>query len=229
MPKKFGQNQKSVAGRERKAANEQEKKSKKQAEQEAKEAAEWSKGAKKAGKKEQTEAKRAQQLAKKAELAALEEADNAMLSKMKKAPASQSKLKQEEKRNTRNVQKLEKKGKAPEVVPSLTAENLDDALDLLSVVDDTETKPGSRDAPDRHPERRMRAAYAAFSEREMPRVKKENPGLRLTQLQQVLWKEWQKSPENPFNQATLAFNASVADERELIQQRRREIEERLQD
>ncbi|KAM3876055.1 coiled-coil domain-containing protein 124 [Diretmus argenteus] len=59
---------------------------------------------------------------------------------------------------------------------------------------------------DRHPERRMKAAYAAFEEASMPRVKKENPNMRLSQLKQMLKKEWTKSPENPLNQQYANYN-----------------------
>lgn len=53
---------------------------------------------------------------------------------------------------------------------------------------------------DKHPEKRMKAAFAAFEEANMPRIKAENPTLRLSQLKQILRKEWLKSPENPTNQ-----------------------------
>jgi hypothetical protein len=53
---------------------------------------------------------------------------------------------------------------------------------------------------DRHPERRMKAAYLSFEERTMPILKDQNPTLRLSQLKQLLRKEWMKSTENPFNQ-----------------------------
>lgn len=53
---------------------------------------------------------------------------------------------------------------------------------------------------DKHPEKRMKAAFTAFEEANMPRIKEENPTLRLSQLKQILRKEWMKSPENPLNQ-----------------------------
>lgn len=53
---------------------------------------------------------------------------------------------------------------------------------------------------DRHPEKRMKAAYASFEEKMMPIIKEQNPTLRLSQLKQILKKEWMKSPENPLNQ-----------------------------
>jgi len=58
----------------------------------------------------------------------------------------------------------------------------------------------SEDPVDKHPEKRVKAAYTAFEERRMPELKAENPNLRLSQLRQMLKKEWQRSPENPMNQ-----------------------------
>lgn len=54
---------------------------------------------------------------------------------------------------------------------------------------------------DQHPEKRMKAAYNAFEERELPQLKQENPNMRLSQLKQLLKKQWMKSPENPLNMA----------------------------
>jgi hypothetical protein len=53
---------------------------------------------------------------------------------------------------------------------------------------------------DRHPEKRLKAAFTAFEEENMSRIKSENPTLRMSQLKQILRKEWMKSPENPLNQ-----------------------------
>ena len=52
---------------------------------------------------------------------------------------------------------------------------------------------------DMHPEKRVKAAYTDFESRRLPQLKAENPNLRLSQLKQMLKKEWQKSPENPLN------------------------------
>ena len=46
----------------------------------------------------------------------------------------------------------------------------------------------------------MKAAFTAFEEVNLPRLKRENPNLRLSQLKQMLKKEWTKSPDNPLNQ-----------------------------
>ncbi|CDJ26898.1 uncharacterized protein EMH_0076230 [Eimeria mitis] len=75
----------------------------------------------------------------------------------------------------------------------VSASNLDEALNQLGIGD----SPGE----DRHPERRMRAAYRAYEEQMMPRLKAENPTLKRSQLLELLSKQWKKAPENPLNQA----------------------------
>lgn len=52
---------------------------------------------------------------------------------------------------------------------------------------------------DMHPERRLKAAFAEFEVNNLERLKKENPTLRLSQIKQILRKEWMKSPNNPLN------------------------------
>ena len=54
-------------------------------------------------------------------------------------------------------------------------------------------------AVDRNPERRMKAAFAAYSEKEMARLKQERPQLRRGQVQEIIFKSWQRSAENPMN------------------------------
>lgn len=73
----------------------------------------------------------------------------------------------------------------------LEARTVEEAIDVLSVSQDQ--------GGDKHPEKRQKAAYAAFEEREMPRLMAENPNLRQSQIKQLLRKEWLKSPENPIN------------------------------
>ena len=74
------------------------------------------------------------------------------------------------------------------------ASGIDEAIAVLKV--------SEKKKVDIHPEKRLKAAYAAFEERELPRLKSENPNLRLSQLKQLLKKEWLKSPDNPMNQMT---------------------------
>jgi len=79
------------------------------------------------------------------------------------------------------------------------ARSVTDAISILS------TASGA-DSADRHPERRVKAAFLAFEERNLPILKNENPNMRLSQLKQQIRKEWLKSPENPMNQASMAYN-----------------------
>lgn len=74
----------------------------------------------------------------------------------------------------------------------MQARTVDEAISVLG--------GGTQVSVDRHPERRMKAAFAAFEERELPRLKAENPNLRMSQLKQLLKKEWMKSPDNPMVQ-----------------------------
>jgi hypothetical protein len=53
---------------------------------------------------------------------------------------------------------------------------------------------------DKHPERRLKALFHAFEEERLPELRKEHPNMRLSQVKQLLWKEWLKSPKNPINQ-----------------------------
>ena len=52
--------------------------------------------------------------------------------------------------------------------------------------------------------RRMKAAFAAYKERQMPLMKEEKPGLKQSQYQDMIFKAWQKSSENPLIRAQLA-------------------------
>lgn len=60
---------------------------------------------------------------------------------------------------------------------------------------------------ERHPEKRLKAAYAAYEERMLPELRKENPGMRLSQLKQMVFKSFQTAPENPKNQEHLDYNS----------------------
>jgi Coiled-coil domain-containing protein 124 /Oxs1 len=72
----------------------------------------------------------------------------------------------------------------------VSAGSVEDAVAQLSV-----------DEPaDRHPEKRVKAAYRAYEEARLPELRAENPGLRLTQVKDLLWKEFQNHPDNPMVQ-----------------------------
>lgn len=76
-----------------------------------------------------------------------------------------------------------------------SARSVNDAIALLSVED------GAITPEDKHPERRAKAAFAAYTDRELPQLKLDRPGLKQSQYKDLLWKQWQKAPENPFNRA----------------------------
>ncbi|KAI1302847.1 hypothetical protein EDD11_005471 [Mortierella claussenii] len=223
------ENSKVAAANERKAVAQNAKSAKKAAESEAAEAADWSKGSK-LNKKEAEEQKRQEQLAKKREAQrALEEEEKSLKSKPAKP------IKGEEKKAVKKAQKVEAFSSEVKPVEEFSASNIDDALDLLTLTGSS--TGGSGQAPtttgkgkdvDRHPERRFKAAFAAYLDRELPILKQEHPGLRQNQMHDMLYKQFQKSPENPFNQANvLAYDANKQEEREHVDARKQEIANRL--
>ena len=52
--------------------------------------------------------------------------------------------------------------------------------------------------------RRMKAAFAKYKEEQLPILRQDKPGLKLTQYQDMIFKNWQKSPQNPLVRAQLA-------------------------
>lgn len=80
---------------------------------------------------------------------------------------------------------------------------------------------------ERHPERRFKAAYLSYEERRLPELKDEHPGLRLNQYKELIRKEFEKSSENPFNQTTVAYNATSAEVRDTRSSVKKATEERL--
>lgn len=81
------------------------------------------------------------------------------------------------------------------------ATGIDAALNLMSLT-------SFKSSEERHPERRAKAAFRSFEEREMRLMREENPGLKRSQLKELIFKRWKKSPENPFNQEHVAYNHS---------------------
>ncbi|CAH2049898.1 unnamed protein product, partial [Iphiclides podalirius] len=208
MPKKFaGENSKAVAARERKELAKQEKDLKLQ---KTVEDAAWQddddKLKKKQQKKEEQERKRLEQLKKKADAKALLEKEmESIKGAVKAAPQPKITRAQIEQIKERSLKVEPEKHVPARVVveePPLeenlnrlqldgeVAQSVDEAISLLSDKADT----------DKHPEKRLKAAYTAFEEINLPRLKAENPTLRLSQLKQMLRKEWTKSPQNPLNQ-----------------------------
>lgn len=187
MPPK--KNAKAVAANARKEEQQNEKKAKVMQKIEQTVAEDWAKGAKDLSKKEQEEAKRLEALAKKAEREALLAAEEAAL------PTKGSAKKASMKDMSLNLGQLDVK---------YSATGLENAIDLMELA----TSAKANDQIERHPERRMKSAWAAFEERETPLLKAENPNLRQSQIKQQLQKKWKKSPENPMNQAYIAHDAT---------------------
>ncbi|CAH6779754.1 coiled-coil domain-containing protein 124 isoform X2 [Phodopus roborovskii] len=215
MPKKFqGENSKSAAARARRAEAKAAADAKKQKELED---AYWKDEDKhvmrKEQRKEEKEKRRLEQLERKKETQRLLEEEDSRLKGGKAprvAPAKVTRAQIED--SLRREQRVEpvEKAKSHLELPleenlnrrmqeegSVEARTVEDAIAVLSVAEDA----------DRHPERRMRAAFTAFEEVQLPRLKQENPNMRLSQLKQLLKKEWLRSPDNPMNQRALPFNA----------------------
>ncbi|KAN0062502.1 hypothetical protein ACQY0O_005033 [Thecaphora frezii] len=226
MPPKGG-NAKKESGRAKKAENEQKKQATAAAKAEAAEAAEWEKGAKGKSAADVRAEKAAEAARKKAEKARLEAEDEANTPSTNKGSGGAKKGKKDFKGPA------SKAGPSiDDAIASFSASNLDDALDAMSLVNEKSDK-ASRGAAagqiERHPERRFKAAFEAFKERELPRIKEEHKGLRLQQYHDLLYKEFQKHPDNPFNQVTVAYDATKEEKLAVLQSQREATEKRLRD
>ena len=82
---------------------------------------------------------------------------------------------------------------------------------------------------DKHPERRFAAAFSKYEERRLEEMKQDGSGvgLRLDQRKQRIRKEFDKSPDNPFNQVSAAYNATGEDLSAIRAQEKEKIEQRL--
>lgn len=106
---------------------------------------------------------------------------------------------------------------------TLSASGIDNALDALTLA----TTDGAQDKIDRHPERRYKAAYAVYEARRLPEVEQEHKGLRRQQRLEIVRKEFEKHPDNPFNQASARFDMTKEQIEHIRTEERRKIEERL--
>lgn len=217
--KKGGENTKKAAGNAKKA----ETAARKQAEVDAKNAAvesqKWQKGAKDDSKKESAAAKKAEAAAKKAErdkLLAEEEA-----SQRSQPKGANKKTAEKKSKGTLDLSQLDDQPASKST--ALNASGIDNALDALAITaDSNDTKL------ERHPERRFKAAYAKFEERRLPEIEQEHPGLRKNQRVEICRKEFERSPENPFNQAgNVRYDASKEELAFEKQRIRSDVENRL--
>lgn len=241
MPPKGG-NAKKESGRAKKAENEAKKQAVAEADKERKEASKWQDGAKSSKSKDDKEEKRRAELARKAENARLlAEEEASAPSKAKPAPKAGAKKGAAAPKNVKPAGPgaiaagggiTANDDKAKEEPETFSATGLDNALDLLDVVTAKMDKAsvGQRAADiERHPERRFKAAFEAYKERELPKVKEDHPGLRLQQYQDLLFKQFQKSPDNPFNQVTVSYDASKDEKVAALDNKRRAVEDRLRE
>ena len=106
--------------------------------------------------------------------------------------------------------------------PALNATGIDDALDALSL---TSANPSEK--IDRHPERRFKAAYAAYEARRLAEMEEEQKGLRRQQKIDAIRKEFEKSPENPFNQVNARFDSTKEEVKDIREKERSKTETRL--
>lgn len=206
MAKKGGENTKKAAGNAKKAEVANKKKLAQAEALETEEATAWNEGSKKTNKKkEDTQFKKEEAARKKAENDALLKAEEASMPS-KPLSAKQRGAAKVASRRTGKIDDFLGDSNAPE----LSASGIDSALEALSLTG-RDGGVQTKDI-DKHPERRVKAAYAAFEERRIPEMKKEEPGLRLQQMKNLIYKEFQKSPENPMNQETnVAYNATRDD------------------
>lgn len=222
MGKPKTENTKKVAGNAQKASAAAAKAAQADAEREKAAAQDWGKGAKDSSKKAAAEEKAAEAARKKAEKEALlkEEMDS-LPSKptgnkkaaVKKSTPKGPDLSQLDDLNGGGEER--KKG-------ALNASGIDNALDALNITS------GTADKIDRHPERRFKAAYTQYEERRLEEMKDEK-GLRRQQRIDMIRKEFEKSPENPFNQALNGtYDMSKEEMKALREQRREETEARLE-
>jgi len=239
MPPK-GSNAKKESGRAKKAENETKKKEAASVDKERQEVDKWAEGAKKE-KNADKEAKRQEQLARKAEAARLLAEEEASVPVKK--PASKAGKKKDSKPAgpgaiaAGNAMEDDKKTNDDEKdgvveIPSYSASGLDNALDLLDVVTAKMDKAsiGQQAAGiEKHPERRFKASLEAYKERELPVLRAEHPGLRLQQYEELLFKNFQKSPDNPFNQTVISYDSTKDEKVEALKRKNAATEQRLRD
>ncbi|KAH8656073.1 hypothetical protein BGZ60DRAFT_147623 [Tricladium varicosporioides] len=216
-PKKMGENSKKVSGNAKKAEAAAQKAAAENAKLAAAEDQEWSKGAKSNAKKEAEAAKKAEAARKKAEkdaLLAAEEKDA--------RPAPKNAKQAVKKTKGLDLSQLDDAGSS-RAAPALHASGIDNALDALDLTANSVAKI------DKHPERRFKAALAAYEERRLSEMDADGSGqgLRQNQKREKIRKEFEKSDENPFNQVNARYDASKEEVKEIREQEKKKVEARL--
>lgn len=229
MPKKFGINSKAEASREReanakqakKAADAKAKEDAKWTDHDPKREEKQRKAAEEARKRDELAKKR---LEAREQLRAEEAEIKGKPTNTKMTLAERQRIRDADKRHA-DLQRAQREAEAarivhvdpdapiPEnlnrsVVHVVDARSVDSALAQFDQVSDDNADVGDNGGgaattstlDDRHPEKRMKAAFKAFEEKHLQRLRDENPSLRLQQVKNMLWDDWQKSPDNPMVQ-----------------------------
>ncbi|KAL5115885.1 hypothetical protein ACEQ8H_006201 [Pleosporales sp. CAS-2024a] len=207
-----GGGSKKAQGQARKAEAAASKQAAKSKQAEELESKEWEKGAKSNAKAEAAAEKAAEAARKKAEKEALLREEEASLPSKPKGKAPKAEKK------TRGIDSA--LGSFDTKPGALNASGIDNALDALDLTSE------QKDKLDRHPERRFKAAYAQFEERRLEEMKDEK-GLRRNQKIDQIRKEFEKHPDNPFNQVSATYNASKDDIKAIQEAEKEKKEKRL--
>eukprot|EP01053_Blabericola_migrator_P000951 Blabericola_migrator_1__950@NODE_1239_length_5016_cov_82_322287_g838_i0_p3_GENE_NODE_1239_length_5016_cov_82_322287_g838_i0NODE_1239_length_5016_cov_82_322287_g838_i0_p3_ORF_typecomplete_len219_score60_55Ccdc124/PF06244_12/2_7e24_NODE_1239_length_5016_cov_82_322287_g838_i030513707 len=213
-----GQNPKAVEARERKKAAAD---AKKLEEAKRKEDAKWVDDDKhinaRLSRKAEQEAKAEEKLRKKAELKEIEQDEQSKLQSTKPGKTAAPKkltraeilLRQMQADQERKAQERAAKAQddllQPNINHMLREEHINAVLEGTEIVGasgiDAALGQLEGEAEDMHPERRRKAAYKAYEEEWIERMKLEHPGLKRSQMKERIFKQWQSAPENPVNQA----------------------------
>jgi len=218
MPKKLRTNPKALEARARKDSQ---KKEKKEQETKAAEAAYWADegSTAKEKRKQEREAKKAEENTKRLQKKAALEKEEEILSKLVKTKPEKitrntilSIAEREAlvKEKDKELEKMKQQRLVPQIEPNenlnlqtaaytaaerdkwgknlLEAKDIDEAVSVIQQLHMNDS--GDKD---RHPEKRLKAAFLAYQEKHLPILKAENSTLKYSQLKELLWKNWQKT------------------------------------
>ncbi|EPE08683.1 hypothetical protein F503_04270 [Ophiostoma piceae UAMH 11346] len=216
---------KKAQGQARKADAVAQKAAAEDARRDAADSADWQKGAKGAGKKEAEAAKKADLARKKAEREALL-AEEEKSTPGRSAPKNNKSATKKTAAPSRGLDLAQLDAPVDTKLTTLNASGIDNALDALAI---DNTSGSAAGAIDRHPERRFKAAYAAFEERRLAEMDEDgtSKGLRLNQRKDKIRKEFEKSPDNPFNQVSARYDSTKTDLAQIRDQEKTKVETRL--
>jgi Coiled-coil domain-containing protein 124 /Oxs1 len=170
--------------------------------------------------REAATAKAAEAARKKAERAALEAEEMASLKSAKAGNAKSAEKKTNAVAPRRGLDLAQLDAEPSTTPAALNASGIENALDALDITH------GANDSVDRHPERRFKAAFMAFEAKRLEEMK-DDKTLRRQQKIDMIRKEFEKSPDNPFNQVAARYNATKDDIQQMKQAEKEQTETRL--